>query len=166
MMTDIIEKNVSVDGAVGNEGECNSSTFSMAQGLPVGPLGPGQRWSAGRKREVVLRLLRAEPMELLSRELGVEIFRLDEWRNKALAGIDAALKQRNDGAPMKAELDAALKRIGASDGGGPHPSRGPAGHTARGASPSGPRFKCRHAFVTRCVTETSRNSHRTLLRRG
>jgi hypothetical protein len=56
--------------------------------------------------------LRAEPMELLSRELGVEIFRLDEWRNKALAGIDAALKQRNDGDPMKAELDAALKRIG------------------------------------------------------
>lgn len=112
MMTDTIEKDVVVDGAVGNEGERSSSTFSMAHGTPVGPLGPGQRWSAGRKREVVLRLLRAEPMELLSRELGVEIFRLDEWRNKALAGIDAALKQRNDGDPIKAELDAALKRIG------------------------------------------------------
>ena len=111
-MTDTIEKNVTVDGAVVNEGERSSSMFSMAQGAPEGPLGPGQRWSAGRKREVVLRLLRAEPVELLSRELGVEIFRLDEWRNKAFAGIEAALKQRNDSDPMKVELDAALKRIG------------------------------------------------------
>ncbi len=112
MMTDTIEKNVAVDGAVVNEGERSSSTFSMAHGTPVGPLGPGQRWSAGRKREVVLRLLRAEPVELLSRELGVEMFRLDEWRDKALAGMEGALKQRNDGDPMKVELDAALKRIG------------------------------------------------------
>ena len=111
-MTDTVEKNVAVDGAVVNEGERSSSTFSMAHGTPVGPLGPGQRWSAGRKREVVLRLLRAEPVELLSRELGVELFRLDEWRDKALAGIEGALKQRNDGDPMKVELDAALKRIG------------------------------------------------------
>ncbi len=111
-MTDTVEKNVAVDGAVVNEGEHSSSTFSMAHGTPVGPVGPGQRWSAGRKREVVLRLLRAEPVELLSRELGVELFRLDEWRDKALAGIEGALKQRNDGDPMKAELDAALKRIG------------------------------------------------------
>jgi hypothetical protein len=111
-MTDTIEKNVAVDGAVGNEGERSSSAFSMAHGTPVGSLGPGQRWSAGRKREVVLRLLRAEPVELLSRELGVEMFRLEEWRTQALAGIDAALKRRHDGDPGKAELDAALKRIG------------------------------------------------------
>lgn len=111
-MTDIVEKNVAVDGAVGNEGERSSSAFSMADGTPVGPLRPGQRWSAGRKREVVLRLLRAEPMELLSRELGVELFRLEEWRNRALAGIDAALRRRDDGDPRKADLDAALKRIG------------------------------------------------------
>ena len=111
-MTDDFEKKVAVDGAVVNEGERSSSAFSMAHGTPVGPLGPGQRWSAGRKREVVLRLLRAEPVELLSRELGVDIFRLDEWRNKAFAGIEAALKQRNDSDPMKVELDAALQRIG------------------------------------------------------
>ena len=52
-MTDTIEKNVAVDGAVGNEGERSSSAFSMARGTPVGSLGPGQRWSAGRKREVI-----------------------------------------------------------------------------------------------------------------
>jgi hypothetical protein len=34
------------------------------------------RWSAGKKMEAVLRLLRGEPLEVLSRELGVEAHRL------------------------------------------------------------------------------------------
>ena len=34
----------------------------------AGPLAPGQRWSVGRKRDVVLRLLRGESLEALSRE--------------------------------------------------------------------------------------------------
>ena len=63
-----------------------------------------------RKREVALRLLRGEPVELLSRQLGVEIFRLEQWREKAIAGIDASLKERK-GDPVKAELDIAMKRI-------------------------------------------------------
>jgi len=42
----------------------------------IGPLAPGQRWSVARKREVVLRLLRGESAELLSRELGVPLFKL------------------------------------------------------------------------------------------
>lgn len=110
-MTDNFEKKVAVDGAVVNEGERGSSTFSTAQATPVGPLGPGQRWSVARKREVALRLLRGEPVEPLSRELGVEMFRLEAWREKALAGIDASLKERT-GDPVKAELDTAMKRIG------------------------------------------------------
>jgi transposase len=43
---------------------------------------------------VVLRLLRGESVEGLSRELGVEIYRLEKWRDKGLAGIDAGLKER------------------------------------------------------------------------
>ena len=42
----------------------------------IGSLAPGQRWSVGRKWEVVLRLLRGESVELLSRELGVLIYKL------------------------------------------------------------------------------------------
>ena len=49
----------------------------------IGPLAPGQRWSVARKREVVLRLLRGESVELLSRELGVLIYKLEQWREKA-----------------------------------------------------------------------------------
>ena len=64
-----------------------------------------------RKREVVPRLLRDEPVQLLSRQLGVEIFRLEQWREKAIGGIDASLKQRK-GDPVQAELDSAMKRIG------------------------------------------------------
>jgi transposase len=77
----------------------------------VGPLAPGQRWSVVRKREVVLRLLRGESLEALSRELGVEPYRLAEWREKAVTGIDAALKVR-EGDPAQAALDAAMQRIG------------------------------------------------------
>ena len=77
----------------------------------VGPLAPGQRWSAGRKREVVLRLLRGESLDGLSRELGVEIYRLEAWREQALAGLELGLKDRS-GEPLAAELDAAKRHIG------------------------------------------------------
>ncbi len=110
-MTDNIAKKVAVDGPVVNEGELGSSTFSPGQVSPAGPLEVGQRWTVARKREVVLRLLRGEPVEFLSRQLGVEIFRLEQWCEKAIGGIDAALKARQ-GDPVKAELDSAMKRIG------------------------------------------------------
>jgi hypothetical protein len=79
--------------------------------IGVGPLGQGQRWTAARKRQVVLRLFRGEPLDLVSRELGVELYRLEKWRDAALAGREDALKARN-GDPLKAELDTAMQRIG------------------------------------------------------
>ena len=112
-MTDNFEKKVAVDGPVVNAGELGRPRFPQArlcrQDLP---LGLGQRWTVARKREVVLRLLRDEPVQLLSRQLGVDIFRLEQWREKAIGGIDASLKQRNSGDPVQAELDSAMKRIG------------------------------------------------------
>ena len=77
----------------------------------AGSLRPGQRWSAGRKRDVVLRLLRGESLDALSREVGVEIYRLEEWRERALAGLDLGLKDRQ-GDPLSAALDAAKRHIG------------------------------------------------------
>ncbi len=76
-----------------------------------GLLGPRQRWTAARKREVVLRLLRGESMDQLSRELGVELYRLEAWRDRALTGMDAALKSRRD-EPLTEELSGAMERIG------------------------------------------------------
>jgi len=79
--------------------------------IGVGPLGQGQRWTAARKREVVLRIFRGEPLDLVARELGVELYRLEKWRDAALAGMEEALKARN-GDPLKAELNTAMQRIG------------------------------------------------------
>ena len=77
----------------------------------VRPLAPGQRWSVARKREVVLRLLRGENVELLSRELGVPIVKLEQWRQKADAALDGALKER-EADVAGTELAAAMQRIG------------------------------------------------------
>lgn len=77
----------------------------------AGPLGPNQRWTITRKREVALRLLRGEPIDTLARELGVEIYRLEEWKNKALSGIDASLRERG-GDPLEKELQSARSKIG------------------------------------------------------
>ena len=73
----------------------------------IGPLAPGQRWNVGRKREVVLRLLRGESVELLSGELGVPIYKLEQWREKADAALDGALKEGKSD-PASGELAAAM----------------------------------------------------------
>jgi hypothetical protein len=84
----------------------------MAPAAPKpSPLAPGQRWSAGRKREVVLRLMRGEAAEMLSRELGLPMFKLEQWRQKAEAALDGALKER-EADPADGQLAAAMRRIG------------------------------------------------------
>jgi transposase-like protein len=62
----------------------------------------------GRKCELVLRLMRGESTELLSRELGLPMFKLEQWREKAEAALDGALKERDAG-PASTELAAAMQ---------------------------------------------------------
>jgi hypothetical protein len=50
--------------------------------------------SAERKQSAVLRLLRGEDLELVSRELGVPAAELSAWRDAFLAAGEAALKTR------------------------------------------------------------------------
>ena len=76
-----------------------------------GPLSAGQRWSVSRKREVVLRLLRGEAAEDLSRELGVPLYKLEHWRQKSEAALDGALKER-EADTVTGELATAMRRIG------------------------------------------------------
>lgn len=82
-----------------------------ATGGEPGAAAEVKRWSAGRKKEVVLRLLRGEPLDAISREVSVPIYKLERWRDRALAGIDASLKERESD-PVERELDAARRRIG------------------------------------------------------
>jgi hypothetical protein len=105
------------DGPVVSEGGRSPSTLSTGQsgpagaGASLGPLAPGQRWSAGRKREVVLRLMRGESAELLSRELGLPLFKLEQWRQRAEAALEGALKER-EADQADSQLAAAMQRIG------------------------------------------------------
>jgi len=54
---------------------------------------PG-RFSARRKTETILRLLRGEALDGVARELGVTAATLAQWREQFLAGGQAALKSR------------------------------------------------------------------------
>lgn len=70
-----------------------------------------KRWSVGRKRAVVLRLFRGEPIDSVSREVGVTIAELEQWRELALAGIEASLKSRTTD-PLEVKLKEAVHRVG------------------------------------------------------
>jgi len=52
------------------------------------------RFSFKRKQAAVLRLLRGEDLDSLSRELGVTAARLSQWRDDFLAAGEAGLKSR------------------------------------------------------------------------
>ena len=72
---------------------------------------PRRRMSARRKQEAVLRLLRGEDLELVSRELGVTAAELSGWRDRFLAGGEAALKSRPADA-REAEIDRLQAKVG------------------------------------------------------
>src|SRR3954452_17774500 len=99
-------------GLVGSEGERGSSMLSITgQAAGAGPLAPGQRWSLARKHEVVLRLLRGEPVEAVSRQVGVPVWQLERWQARALAGLKTGLRERSED-PAERELAEAHRRIG------------------------------------------------------
>jgi len=59
-----------------------------------GPTPGRRRMSARRKQGAVLRLLRGEDLELVSRALGVTAAELTAWRDAFLAAGEASLKSR------------------------------------------------------------------------
>ena len=83
------------------------TTETTADADAVG-LGRGGRMSRQRKREAVLRLLRGEDLELVSRSLGVTAATLSGWREAFLAAGEASLATRPaDGV----ELESARLRV-------------------------------------------------------
>ncbi len=52
------------------------------------------RWSSRRKTEIVLRLLRGETLDAISREVGVTTAKLATWRDEALAAMQTGLQSR------------------------------------------------------------------------
>ncbi len=71
-----------------------------------GVAGPGRggRMSRQRKRDAVLRLLRGEDLETVSRALGVTAATLTAWRDAFLAAGEASLATRpRDGEKLESE---------------------------------------------------------------
>jgi hypothetical protein len=72
---------------------------------------PRRRMSARRKQEAVLRLMRGEDLELVSRELGVTAAELSGWRDQFLAAGEASLKSRPADA-RDAEIGRLKEKVG------------------------------------------------------
>ena len=70
-----------------------------------------RRMSAGREREAVLRLLRGEDLELVSRELGVTAAELSGWRDAFLAAGEASMRSRPADA-RDAEIGRLKEKVG------------------------------------------------------
>ena len=86
-------------------------TGGRDQSFSQGAAGTGTTLDCGQKTRGGAAYLPGRAPDLLSRELGVELYRLEKWRDAALTGMEEALKARN-GDPLKAELDTAMQRIG------------------------------------------------------
>ena len=70
-----------------------------------------RRMSAERKRDAVLRLLRGEDLELVSRGLGVTAAELSGWREQFLAAGEASLRSRPADA-RDAEIGRLKEKVG------------------------------------------------------
>ena len=70
-----------------------------------------ERWSAGKKTEVVLRLLRGEDLVEVSREMQVSPPELEEWRRVFLETGQQGLKRRSRD-PAQRELIRTRAKLG------------------------------------------------------
>ncbi len=73
------------------------------------PTGGIERFSVKRKSSVVIRLLRGEDVETVSREIKVPVHEIIEWREMFVRGGQESLKSRPGDPTEKALLDARAK---------------------------------------------------------
>ncbi len=69
-----------------------------------------ERWSTQRKAELVLRLLRGEALDAVSRESQVPAHELESWKRVFLEAGARGLKTRSD--PEERELTLARAKVG------------------------------------------------------
>lgn len=104
-----------VSAQVSGVGDTPEGARSATEGVPSTPDGgallEGQRWSIRRKLAVVQRLVAGESLEIVSREIGVPLYQLEAWRDKALAGMEEALKASVHD-PTERKLAEAQRQIG------------------------------------------------------
>jgi len=104
-----MDKNINVTSGATEATAPSTRAHDAGDGGAVA--GPVRRFSAQRKLSAVQRLFRGESLEAVSRELGVPVHRLTEWRDRAFAGAEAALTDR-----PRDERDAEIARLQAKVG--------------------------------------------------
>jgi len=90
-----------------------TSRKPAAPAEPSSPPNEGElpeRWSVQRKSELVLRLLRGEALDAVSRESQVPAHELESWKRIFLEQGTRGLKTRSD--PEERELTLARAKIG------------------------------------------------------
>jgi hypothetical protein len=96
--------------------EAEMGTKSKKPGTPPELSSPSnelefpERWSVQRKSELVLRLLRGEALDAVSRESQVPAHELESWKRIFLEQGTRGLKTRSD--PEERELTLARAKIG------------------------------------------------------
>ena len=86
---------------MGNESKREKAPGTERGRSPSGVPGAGAdrgRWRSEAKMAVVLRIMRGEDLDALSRELKVTTSRLAQWRDRFLAAGQAGLKSRQQDA--------------------------------------------------------------------
>lgn len=86
------------------------TTPARSEPPPAEPAELPERWSVQRKAELVLRLLRGEPLDAVSRESQVPAHELESWKRVFLEQGTRGLKSRSD--PEERELTLARAKIG------------------------------------------------------
>ena len=98
-----------------DQGSAAAEGARRATGDAAGP-GRGGRLSVGRKREVVLRLLRGEDLESVSRAVGITAARASQWRDRFLAAGAGQPEEPGAGCPERRRSSAAGQDRRAADG--------------------------------------------------
>jgi transposase len=92
-----------------SSGDAGAETSSIEASASPGSF---KRMTAARKQSAVLRLLRGESLDILTRELRVTAADLSDWRDKFLAAGEAGLKS-----PSRDGRDAEISRLKSKVGG-------------------------------------------------
>jgi transposase len=98
-------------GKANRRGNAGAEAPERSVGASAGQQRERGRFSSRRKLEGVLRVLRGETIDAVSRDLGVTAGRLAQWREEMLAGAQAALKSR-----LSDERDDEIRRLRAKVG--------------------------------------------------
>jgi len=96
-----------VRGTTGSTERVPEGTEGTNGGGPV-----SRRWTASRKLDAVMCVLRGQSLDAVSRKYGVSLHDLTSWRNKVLSGAESALKTKDVEESQDAGKKPLLSKIG------------------------------------------------------